>query len=213
MALTSREAQLICKSWETQAGFQVSVSRSNPNMKNSWGMPPAWHCSIHGTIQCQPQATEGVWKGLSKSAHHPKQSNVQKSQGLGWLRMAFFPLCSLAITHGLSFLVHPTMFISIKPLPLFSQPFSALTPRCKGAQHACHVVTIDKGLQDPSPNRNKHPPCAVSTEQHPEPCTRAARTSMGSGKGAQGSCWEDGQSFSPQPNQEHSYAAVPQQEL
>lgn len=97
--------------------------------------------------------------------------------------MAFFPLCSLAITRGLGFLVHPTTFISIKALPLFSQPFSALTPRCKGAQHGWHVVTIDKGLQDPSPNGNKHPPCTVSAEQHPEPCTRAARTSMGSGRG------------------------------
>lgn len=79
--------------------------------------------------------------------------------------MAFFPFCSLTKTHGLWFLVHPTTLVSIKPLPLFSQPFSALTPFCKKAQHACHVVTIDKGLQDPSslPKEKQAPtPCSVN---------------------------------------------------
>lgn len=215
-ALTSSKAQLICKSWETQAGFQVSVSRSNPNMKQSWEMPPAWHCSIPGTIQCQPQATEGAWKGLSKPACHPEQGNVQKSQGLGLSRMAFFPLYSLAIIHGLWFLGHPITLISIKPLPLFPQPFSALTACSKGGTACLSCGHNWQGAAGPPPlpfpNRNKHPPRAVSAEQHPEPCSRAARASMGSEKGALGSSWEHGQSFCAQPNQEHSFAAVPQQD-
>lgn len=75
--------------------------------------------------------------------------------------MAFFPLCSPAITHGLWFLVYPTALISIKPLPPFSQPFSALTPCCKEAQHVCHVVTIDKGLQNPLSKQKQAPsPCS-----------------------------------------------------
>ena len=98
-------------------------------------------------IQCQPRSTAGVRKGLLKPAFHPGQINVQKSQGLGLLRVTFFPFCNLLLTHGLWFLVHPTALISIKLLPLLSQPFSALIPHRKEAQHAHHVVLIDKGAE------------------------------------------------------------------
>lgn len=125
-------------------------------------------------IQCQPSVTAAVRKGLSKPVFHPRQTSVQETQGLGLLWVTF-PSCSLLITHGLRLLVHTTALISVKPLPLLSQPSLPSSPSVWRHSTPSTWSSLARELKDaqpsPPPVKQKQlpTPCAVSTEQQPEP--------------------------------------------
>lgn len=163
-------------------------------------------------IQCQPSVTAAVRKGLSKPVFHPRQTSVQETQGLGLLWVTF-PSCSLLITHGLRLLVHTTALISVKPLPLLSQPSLPSSPSVWRHSTPSMWSSLARELKDaqpsPPPVKQKQlpTPCAVSTEQQPEPsqlCNLSSRQWAPVGR--------DGQSLSNQQKQDRSWAASPQRE-